>query len=256
MKIESYAPGSFCWAELATSDPAGAARFYSEMFGWTKVENPMPQGIYTLFQSGGNDAAGMYEAHAGMPSNWGPHFAVASVDAAAARAGELGGKVCAGPFDAHEAGRMAVLQDPDGAVFSVWQAKRNIGATHGGPMSMFCWPELHTPDPAGAAAFYTGLFGWSVKPDAGLDTAEYAELAIGGRPFGGLMPMRGPQWQGVPPHWMLYVTVAACDERVEKAKSLGAKVRVPPMDIPKVGRFAVIDDPQGAAFAIIQLNAM
>lgn len=252
-KIDSYAPGSFCWAELATTDAAAAKQFYGEMFGWTAVDMPMPEGVYTLFQSEGNDAAAVYAAQPGVPVHWGVYFSVASADESAARIVECGGKLVAGPFDAHAAGRMAIGQDPQGAMFSLWQAKRQIGATHGGPLSQVVWPELATTDPAGAAAFYTGLFGWKTKPETGVAEAQYAEWSNGGPSMGGLLPMRGEAWQGVPPHWSIYITTSDCDERAARAVQLGAKVCVSPTDIPNVGRFAVIADPQGGTFNIIQM---
>jgi len=255
-KIESYAPGSFCWADLATSDAESAKKFYSEMFGWTVDENPGPAGIYYIFKSEGNEVGAMYKAPPGVPTHWGAYFSVANVDEAAAKVAPLGGKILAGPFDVMEAGRMAAAQDPQGASFSLWQAKRNIGATHGGPLNNICWPELTTPDPAGAVAFYTGLFGWKTKPETGVDAAQYIEWINGQAHIGGLMPMRGDQWKGVPPHWMLYVSVADCDERAAKAKQLGGTVCVPPFDIPNVGRIAILSDAQGAFFSLVHLTAM
>jgi uncharacterized protein len=254
-RIESYAPGSFCWSELATSDGEKAKKFYTEMFGWTVVEYPMPGGVYIIFQSEGNDAAAMYAGQTGVPPHWGVYFSVANVDESAAKIVPLGGKVVAGPFDVMESGRMVAAQDPQGAVFSLWQANRHIGAKHGGPLDWVCWPELATSDVAGAAAFYTGLFGWRTKPETGVEAAPYVEWINGGRSIGGLMPMHGEQWKGIPPHWMIYISVADCDERTAKAKELGATVCVPPTDIPNVGRFSVIQDAQGAAFSLIRLNA-
>ncbi len=253
-KIESYTPGSFCWAELATTDAAAAKQFYPAMFGWTITEFPIPGGVYTIFQVDGNDAAAMYAADAGIPAHWNAYFSVANVDESAAKVAPLGGKVVAAPFEVGESGRMAAIQDPQGAMFSLWQGKRNIGATHGGPFGQVSWPELNTPDPAGAVAFYTGLFGWKTKPESGFDAAQYIEWVNNKTHIGGLLPMRGPEWQGVPPHWMLYVTVANCDERAAKAKELGATICVPPTDIPNVGRFSVITDAQGAVFSLVQMN--
>jgi len=254
-KIESYAPGSFCWAELATNDTAAAKEFYSQMFGWTPVDMPMPEGVYTLFQYEGNDAAAVYAARPEIPVHWGVYFSVESADDSAAKIGPAGGRVIAGPFDAHDVGRMAVVQDPQGATFSLWQAKKSIGATHGGPLSQVSWPELVTADPAGAAAFYTSIFGWKTKPETGVAEAQYTEWVNAGQSIGGLMPMKGAEWQGVPPHWGIYVSVADCDERAARAQQLGAKICVPPMDIPNVGRFAVINDAQGATFSIVHLTA-
>lgn len=255
-KIESYAPGSFCWAELATSDVESAKKFYGEMFGWTAVELPMPGGVYVIFQSEGNDAAAARPASPGMSPHWGVYFSTANADESAGRVAPLGGKVVAGPFDVMEAGRMATVQDPAGVYFSLWQPGFHIGATHGGLLNRVCWAELTTPDPAGAAAFYTSLFGWKTRPETGIDSAKYIEWINNGRPFGGIMPMRGDMWKGVPPHWMVYVSVADCDERAARAQQLGAAVCVPPTDIPNVGRFSVITDAQGAAVSLIALTQM
>ena len=254
-RIESYTPGSFCWAELAASDVESAKKFYSEMFGWSVVEHPTPEGVYVIFQADGEDVAAMYAARPGMPPHWGVYFSVTNVDDSAAKVAALGGKILAGPFDVMEAGRMAAAQDPQGVNFSMWQAKQHIGARYAGEIGRVMWPELATPDAAGAVAFYKGLFGWKTKPDSGFDTAEYIEWINGDTHFGGLLPMRGDKWAGVPPHWLIYITVADCNERAEKARSLAANVCVPPTDIPNVGRFSVLFDPQGAGFSLIQLTA-
>jgi hypothetical protein len=189
-----------------------------------------------------------------MPPHWGVYFSTANADESAARVAPLGGKLVEGPFDVMEAGRMAVAQDPAGVFFHLWQPGRHIGATYRGLLNRVCWAELTTPDPAGAVAFYTGLFGWKTRPETGVDAAEYIEWVHNGMPFGGLMPMRGDMWKGVPPHWLVYVSVAGCDERVARARQLGAAVYVPPRDIPKVGRFSVIADAQGAAISLIALT--
>ena len=126
----------------------------------------------------------MYSAPPGVPVHWGVYFSVASADESAAKIAQAGGKVIAGPFDAHDVGRMAVAQDPQGAVFSLWQAKRSIGATYGGPLGQVTWPELATTDPEGAAAFYTSLFGWKIKPETGIADAQYAEWSARGHEHG------------------------------------------------------------------------
>jgi uncharacterized protein len=254
-RIESYPPGSFCWSELATTDLEAAKKLYCELFGWSTVDYPIPGGVYTMFQVDGNDVAAVQAAHPETPPHWGIFFSVSSADETAAKVEPLGGKLIAPPFDVMEVGRMAVIQDPQGSMFSLWQPKSHIGATHGGPLGRVMWPELHTPDAAGSAAFYTGLFGWKTQPASGVESAQYVEWINGETHFGGMMPMHGHEWQGVPPHWMIYVTVANCDERAAKAKELGATVCVPPTDVPNVGRFAVINDAQGTTFSLIQMTA-
>ena len=253
-RIESYPPGSFCWSELATTDLEAAKKLYGELFGWSTVDYPIPGGVYTIFQIDGNDVAAVHAARPGTPPHWGVHFLVTSADETAAKVAPLGGTLIAPPFDVMDVGRMAVIQDPQGSVFSVWQAKTRIGATHGGPLGKVMWPELHTPDPVGAAGFYTRLFGWKTQPASGVESAQYVEWINGESHFAGMMPMSGPEWQGLPPHWMIYVTVADCDERAARAKELGAAVCVPPTDVPNVGRFAVVNDAQGATFSMIQMT--
>ena len=253
-KIESYKPGSFVWAELHTTDVAAAKNFYGDMFGWTYIDHPMPNGVYTIFQADGNDVAAAVPAMPGMPPNWGVYFSVTDLDASTAKVTELGGEVAMGPMDVGDPGSMTLAKDPDGVHFALWKGKNHIGSTHGGPLNRVVWPELMTPDEIGAVDFYTGLFGWSTKPASGIESAEYVEWVNHGESIGGMLPMRGDQWQGVPPHWQVYVTVADCDERVARATALGAKICVPPRDIPNTGRFAMFFDPQGAAISIIQMT--
>jgi len=257
-RIESYPAGVFCWADLMTADLAAAKEFYREMFGWSSIDLATPNGPYIHFQLGGDEVAGMFPGIPGMPNCWNVYFSVASVDEMAAKAVAGGGKLMRPPFDALDAGRVAVVQDPQGAVFCLWQAKKHPGATYSGAIGRLVWPELATNDAGAAARFYKGLFGWGTKPETGVESAEYTEWLpappLVGHSIGGMVPMKGPQWAGVPPHWNCYVTVGNCDESVAKATQLGGKLYVPPMDIPNVGRFAVIADPQGAVLCPIQMT--
>lgn len=252
-KIESYTPGSFVWSELASSDPHAAKKFYGDMFGWTYMDSPTPNGIYTIFKYDDNYAAALYQAPEGMPPNWGIYFSAPDLEGSTAKARELGGEIAMGPLDVGPPGSMSIIKDPQGVHFSLWKAKDTIGATHGGLLSRVVWPELATPDPAGAAAFYSALLGWKTRPDGGLEMAQYVEIQNHGESIGGILPMRGDEWKGVPPHWKIYITVADCDERAAHAESLGGAIRVPPTDIPNTGRFSLLADPQGAIFAIIQM---
>jgi predicted enzyme related to lactoylglutathione lyase len=154
------------------------------------------------------------------------------------------------PFDVMDAGRMAVLQDPSGAVFQVWQANKHIGVKILNEPGALCWSELTTRDAAAAESFYTRLFGWTAKhsmPSAGM---EYTEFSNQGQPGIGMLPMPADMPASMPSYWMPYFQVVDCDASTEKAKDLGASVMVPPRDIPKTGRFAILSDPQGAMFAV------
>jgi predicted enzyme related to lactoylglutathione lyase len=118
-----HAPGTFSWTDLATSDPDGAKRFYTELFGWEFEDQPIPGvgGYYTMLRKDGKDVAALYGAQEGTPTAWASYVTVESADAAAARATELGGTPMGEPFDVMEAGSMALIQDPTGAVLSAWE---------------------------------------------------------------------------------------------------------------------------------------
>ena len=256
MEVTKHVPGTFCWVELSTTDGPAAKKFYTSLFGWSHVDNPIGDaGVYTMLQKNGKDVGALYQMgpeQKGMPPHWGSYVAVENANDAAAHAKELGATVMLEPFDVMEHGRMAVLQDPTGAVFSLWEPKSHIGARLINEPGSFCWNELYTTDPARAADFYTGLFAWT-KDSRHMDIGEYVIFNFGGRNAAGMMKIP-KEWGPVPPHWMVYFAVADCDKTVEKAKSLGARITVPPTDIPEIGRFAMLIDPQGAGFSVIKLT--
>jgi predicted enzyme related to lactoylglutathione lyase len=248
----SFAPGTFCWVELGTTDQAGAKKFYQSLFGWDANDQPIgPGGTYTMFRKAGRDAGAAYQLQPdqrGVPPNWQVYVRTSSADDTAAKAKELGGTIVLPAFDVFDLGRMSVLQDPTGAVIAVWQAKQHPGLGVVDETGAFCWAELMTHDPGKAAAFYKSLFGWGSKDDP-----RYVEWTLEGRSIGGMMQIQ-KDWGDVPPHWLVYFQVDDCDQSVEKAKGLGAKVTMGPQDMPGVGRLAMLHDPQGAAFYVIKLT--
>lgn len=253
--VDTHAPGSFCWPELATTDQKGAVAFYRSLFGWDVNEQPIgPAEMYTMFQLRSRPLGAAYSMRAeeraqGVPPHWGAYVAVKSVDEVAARALQLGGKILAPAFDVMDAGRMAVVQDPTGAIFMVWQAGKHAGAGVVNEPGAMCWTELSTRDTKTAEKFYTQLFGWTAKTGGVGTPAEYTEFSNQGRPGIGMTKMRDQVPASIPAHWLTYFQVADCDAITAKATSLGGRVLMPAMDIPNVGRFSVISDPQGAVFA-------
>ena len=253
-------PGSFCWPELATLDAAKAKAFYSGLFGWSPVDVPSAGGTYTLLQLRGLDVAALRtlsdpEKAQGIPSHFLTYISTASADASAAKAIELGGKVLHGPFDVEGIGRMAAVMDPGGVVFALWEARGHIGARLVGEDHALCWTELVTKEPDRARVFYSGLFGWTCKAST-TASVEYYEIYREDLPIGGLLPMKGQWWGDVPPHWMPYFQVPDCDAAVSTATGLGGGAVVAPIDIPDVGRFAVLRDDQGAHFSVIAMASM
>jgi predicted enzyme related to lactoylglutathione lyase len=251
-EVTSHPPGAICWVELGTTDQKAAKEFYGKLFGWSfhDVESG-PGDVYTMFRLRDKDVAAGYQIDPGkmpgVPPHWMLYVATADADRSAARAAELGGTVKMPAFDVGPFGRMAVLGDPQGAHFCVWQARENPGIGLVNEPGAFTWGQLNTSDTAGAETFYRSLFGWDAKTGTG-GGMTYTEWILGGVPFGGMMAL--PPGAGAPPHWMPYFAVADCDESARRAASLGAATYVPPTDIPGTGRFAVLGDPQGATFAL------
>jgi hypothetical protein len=259
-EVTSYPPGAFCWPELATTDQKAAVSFYRGLFSWGLNDQPMgPTETYSMFTLRDKEVAAAYtmrpeERQSGAPPHWNMYIAVTSADEAAKRAQELGAKVLAPPFDVMDAGRMAVLQDPTGAVFCVWQASKHIGAKIINEPGALCWTELTTTDTKAAEAFYTKLFGWTPKHSAAGAPMEYTEFSVDGTPSIGMMPKPAGMPAEIPSYWMPYFQVVKANESAAKAKELGATVMVGPQDIPDTGRFAVASDPQGAVFAVFEFK--
>ena len=254
----AYTPGTFCWVELGTTDGEAAKKFYTELFGWDSIDNPIGPGmVYTMLKLDGKDVGALYKmppemTSNGVPPHWMSYVSVNNADEAAAKAKELGATLMKEPFDVFDVGRMAVIQDPTGAMFAIWQAGTHKGAAAVNVPNSLCWNELATPDPAKAGDFYTGLFGWDKKvQDMGPMT--YTSFMNGERPAGGMYKPT-PEMGEIPPNWLAYFAVDDADAKVKKANELGATIIVPASDIPNVGRFAVIQDPQGAVFGIIKLT--
>jgi predicted enzyme related to lactoylglutathione lyase len=249
----SYEPGTFCWAELTTTDQAAAKDFYGGLFGWEPEDIPVGENLeYTMMRLRGLDVAAVapqpqQQRESGMPPVWNSYVSVRSADESAARARELGATVHAGPFDVMESGRMAVIQDPQGAFFELWEPRAHFGAALVNEPGALCWNELSTPDQDAAARFYADLFGWTVRE---LDGAgqRYLAISVGERANGGIRPLDPPQ---MPANWLVYFAADELEPSLERVDELGGSAFVGPVDLP-FGRFAVLADPQGAVFALWQ----
>lgn len=257
--VEKHAPGDFCWMELATTDHAAAKKFYSELFAWSFTEFPIgPDELYTMFQVDGRDVGAAYALPAerrkqGIPAHWNVYVAVENADAAVSRAAELGAKLLAPTLDVFDVGRMAVLEDPTGAAFSVWQAKRHRGFGIKGVPGTFCVADLSTPGQQAASRFYGQLFGWRIGTEDEEPSHNYYHLFNHDEFIGGILPpaFRDP---AAPAYWQIYLQVSDCDASAAKAKNLGAQLFMSPMPVEDIGRIAVLADPQGAQFAIFEAS--
>jgi len=254
--IDKHPAGSFCWIELATTDQNEAKKFYTSLFGWSVNDNPMGPGeFYSIFQLKGRDAAAGYtlrkdQRDRGVPVHWSLYISVEDADQAVAKAKQAGGSILMPAFDVMDVGRMAVIHDPTGAVFCMWQAKKSQGIGVAGEDNALCWADLSTPDPARAQKFYSDVFGWRLDKSE-RDNSGYMHIKNGEQHIGGILPVahRDPK---SPAHWLIYIQVADVDAAVAKAKQLGGKTLMPPQSIEGVGTWSVLADPQGAVFSVFK----
>ncbi len=249
-KMTKYEPGTFSWVDLATSDLDGAKDFYGKLFGWDFDDRSVGEDggeTYSMAAAEGSVVAGAWQADG--PSRWNSYITVESASDAAEKAEQAGAKVQAPAFDVMEDGRMAVIQDPSGAVVSLWEPKGHAGAELVTAHGALTWNDLETHDVPKAIEFYCEVFGWEVAPvdeDAG---NERVVIRNGERLNGGMAKLPESAGKGVPPHWLPYFGVSDIDAAAQTVADAGGEVMAGPMDIP-AGKLAVAADPQGAVFGL------
>jgi predicted enzyme related to lactoylglutathione lyase len=259
-EMTEYPPATFCWPELVASDSDAAKEFYAKLFGWTVSDVPLSNDqVYSMASIDGKEVGALYQMWPeqegqGVPTHWGSYVSVPNIDETVKKAASLGGQAIVEPMDVFDAGRMASIIDPGGAVFSLWQPMKHIGARLVNEHGTLCWNELLTKDTEQASSFYTELFGWSTQ-DMDMGHMIYTIFMNGEKPAAGMIKL-GQESGDVPPNWLVYFAVNDCDLSADETTRLGGAVINPPMDIPNIGRFAVLSDPQGAVFAIIKLTPM
>lgn len=246
-----YQHGTFSWVDLTTTDQEKAKEFYSQLFGWETTDNEVGEdAYYTMAQLDGKDVAAIspqpeQQREADVPPTWNSYISVDSAEETLEKAKELGAEVHAEAFDVMDVGRMGVVQDPQGAFFLVWEPKSHIGASLVNAPGALAWNELATPDLDGSAKFYSELFGWETEEIEGMEMPYRVIKRPDGGTNGG---MRAAQ-ENEPPYWLVYFGAEDIDARIEQAEEQGANTLVPKTDI-GMGHIAVLQDPQGAVFAL------
>jgi predicted enzyme related to lactoylglutathione lyase len=251
-KRTKYTPGTFSWTDLTSPDQDGAKAFYTALFGWDARDNDIGNGaVYSEMLVDGTAVCAISPQppqQQGGPPIWNSYVSVDSADDTLARATELGGSVHAPAFEVFGAGRMGVVQDPQGAYFCAWEPQAHIGAGLVNGHGMLSWNELHTPDVDAAASFYGDLFGWTAAAmDMGEAAGHYSVVSVDGHANGGISDALGP---GAPPHWLVYFGSDDLDGSLSKIAELGGTVIQPAMEIMEGNRIAVAQDPQGGWFAV------
>ncbi|MFC8661066.1 VOC family protein [Streptomyces sp. NPDC057199] len=247
MKLDKPVPGGPCWTELGTSDLEAAKRFYADVFGWRPETDPRAEaGRYTLAHLGDASVAALTPLfQESQPVAWNVSFAVPDTDATVRTVRDAGGAVVMEPMDVFDLGRFAVVADPGGAVFQLWQARSFAGAGLFNAPGALGWVELMTRTPGLVTAFYTTVFGWTVNA-----SEHYTQWGIDGADFGGLVEMGDKFPHEVPSHWLPYFAVEDVEATAEASTQAGGGVLMEPTSVPEGPRIAVLRDPQGAVFGI------
>lgn len=263
----TYREGVPCWIDTLQPDPDAAVAFYGPLLGWTfGPPTAMPDGLVGTYRTArldGRLVAGIGQAPAGLTSAaWTTYVAVDDLDVAVARAIAAGATVVVGPTAHGDVGRVAVLADPTGVGFGLWQAGTRCGAQRVNEPGAWTMSSLHAPDEASARAFYGTVLGWSADAAPGAPIAFWRLAGYVGGVDGQPMPrdvvaVLAPIGPGdpTPPHWSVAIRVAEVDAAAQRAVELGGTVLLPPTDTPGF-RSAVVADPQGGVVALTEWRAV
>ena len=244
--------GHITWADLLSKDPAVSRAFYQAVLGWHYDIGPAEFGGYATANAGKHTAAGIAGQMQEGPSMWQLYFASHDIKADVAKAVQLGAKVLQEPIEVGPFGSMAVLTDPTGGHFALWQAGMHIGAGVIDDHGAMGWHELYTPDAKKALAFYTALTGASSQPMQGAPT-EYHMLSHGTSMLAGIMQI-DPAWGNMPTEWVTYWHVVNIEAAVAAAQKAGGTLMGTIQDNP-FGKQAALKDNTGANIKLFQPRA-
>lgn len=251
--VQAHPAGTPTWYDLTTTAPEATKAFYTALFGWAFEDDGPALGHYHRARKDSQEVAGLVPASPGMPSAWTVYFSSDDAQADAGHIRERGGSVMVEPMQVMELGHMLVAADPTGAVFGMWQPLDFHGFTvadeHGAPT----WQEIVTRDSGRALDFYTGLLNLQSEQVPG--DVTYHMLQRSGTNVAGIMQMDDAHWPAsIPAHWMPYFAVSDVHATVQLVPTSGGTVSVPPFETP-YGTIAVLNDPGGAVFSVVQLPA-
>jgi len=247
----NYLPGKFVWFEHVSNDIAKARAFYEPLFNWHVERMPMGDQTYNMIMAGNGGTGGLRQAETpATKTHWASYVSVVDVDRSYAEALAAGAKRVMQPIDYGPVGRGATILDPTGAEVCLWTgAEGDTPDPDDIPIGQWGWNELWTNDVNKAVAFYEKVFGYTHETMQFSLLGNYVILKTGDKMRAGVTQSTEPK---ATPMWLPYVRVEDCDAVAERAQKLGAKPLLPPTDLQGVGRFSILQDPLGAAIAIIK----
>ena len=245
----AWPDGTPCWVDYGAADLDAAKDFYAGLLGWEYTGGEPEFGGYLNATRNGEQAAGLGpQQDPNDPPRWTTYFAADDAAAAAARITDAGGTVLVEPMEVGPMGTMVVALDPQGNPFGLWQSGMHTGFRIFNEPGGVAWNEAAVDDPDGARAFYGQVFGFHF--DEMPESGGYTTFATDDRPLGGL----GGHQPGSPKGWTACFSLSSVDGAVSKVESAGGKVTMAAMDT-SFGRFAVVEDPWGAPFSVMESTA-
>jgi predicted enzyme related to lactoylglutathione lyase len=246
----AYQPGEPTWVDLGSPDLDASIAFYGGLFGWTAERGGEEFGGYSTFLKDGKRVAGVMPLMSPQqPVAWSCYVSTDDADKTTELVQGAGGQVIAPAMDVGDLGRMAVYLDSHGAAIGVWQPGQHTGAELVQEEGVCNWIELASRDPEKAIGFYESVFGWATDRKEG-----YTEFVVNGESVAGLMDMPPMVPAEVPSYWMPYFQAGDPAAKAEQAAGLGATVLHPYMEMANVA-FSVVQDPHGATFGLLRVNA-
>ena len=253
--------GTFFWNELRTRDLEAAKKFYGSTLDWTfDNDSTDPSREYWVGKSGGMPAAGLIQMDdnewKGVPDHWFCYIAVDDADARADLVRQNLGSVCRELVDIPDIGRVAEVQDANGAMVGYMTPNIPDEAMHGdwdmSPYGKFFWNELMVEDVESAKKFYGATLDWTFDEVPNAQGGLYWVARSQSMHAAGIFKMEGEEFKGIPSNWFSYIAAKDIDASCKKATDSGGKLLKPVFDVPNVGRFGVIEDTTGVCFGFME----
>lgn len=248
-----HLPGKFIWADLFTTDPVAATKFYSGLFGWTANKIEQNGKAYTVFSNGSQPVAGLAPrppSNTKRASRWIGYVAVTNINSTLALVTKAGGQVRAPALDFPDRGFQAIVADNEGCTVGVLQSASGDAPDDEPKAGEWSWFELYVKQPKAVAAFYGQVFNYDVKPDKRTERKDDYLLTSNGRDRGGVAPL--PDSDDAKSDWLGVVRVASMDETLARLPALGGEVLLAPRPAAYESRFAIIADSTGGTIGLVE----
>jgi predicted enzyme related to lactoylglutathione lyase len=248
-----HLPGKFVWADLFTTDPVAATKFYSGLFGWTANTITQNGRAYTVFSNGSRPVAGLAPrplSKAKRPSRWIGYIAVTDMTAALKRVTKAGGLVRAEAREFPQRGIQAIIADDEGSTVGLLQSSSGESADDEPKAGDFNWFELFVKQPQTVSDFYRQVINYDVAPDLRTERKNDFVLSSAGLARAGVAPL--PDREDARPGWLGVVRVANLDEALARAAKLGGEIMMSPREAAFGSRFAIIADSTGGTIGLVE----